>query len=434
MRNCSHVLKHPWRSCVRWLAMAVLAAPAMAADGLSSQSTAKFGSPNAVPNQLATDAADALEGWGTSVGERWDASKERLQRDYGFGFGLDYTSIYFVADEAQGLALPAGTQSDKAAAGNLRLYGNWDLLNRGGPSSGSLVWKIESRHNYSSSPTPARTWAAVDLGYIGLIGAPFNEDGFRIQNFYWKQRFGDGRFALIAGTIDVTDFLDVYGLISPWLHFSNFAFSTGSATIDVPNDGSFGFGFGAMLADNLYFLGSIADSNADPRQPWESVGNFFSDNEYFTSAELGWTKGQDYIYVDNYHVTVWHKDRREEAGKPSGWGVNISFSRYVGDKWAPFLRGGWSDDGDSLLQKSLSAGVGYRLRNSRDLIGFGLNWGEPNENQGAGTQSQYASELFYRLQVGKRVQLTADLQYIKDPAASAKSAIWVGGARGRIVF
>jgi hypothetical protein len=30
--------------------------------------------------------------------------------------------------------------------------------------------------------------------------------------------------------------------------------------------------------------------------------------------------------------------------------------------------------------------------------------------------------------------LTADLQYIRDPAASTESAIWVTGARGRIAF
>ena len=396
--------------------------------------TRNFGGPNAVPNQLESDAFEAIGAWGTQRGESWDAWKKKLQEEHGFGIGLDYTGVYFKADDAEGLGLPAGTQSDKSAGGIARLFGSWDLLGRDSGNTGSFVWKIESRHNYSSSPNPARTWAALDLGYVGLIAPPFNDDGFRIQNFYWRQRFADGRFSVLAGTIDVTDFLDLYGMVSPWLHFNNFAFSTGSATLDTPNDGSFGFGLGAMLTDNIYFIGSVADANGDPREPWESVGNFFSDNEYFSSAELGWTEGQDRIYVDNYHLTVWHKDARDEAGKPSGWGVNFSFSRFVSDKWAPFLRGGWSEDGDSLLQKSLSAGVGYRLRNNRDLVGFGLNWGEPNENQGAGTESQYASELFYRFQLGKRLQLTADLQYIKDPAASTKSSIWVAGGRGRIAF
>jgi len=415
------------------LAAASLLLFALSANAAQEDRSSEFGGPNAVPNQLASDVANTIGNWGVAAGESWDAWKKGLQEDHGFGIGMDYTGLYFTADDAKGPGF-AGAPSDKAAAGNLRLFGSWNLLGRGSGNEGTLVWKVESRHNYSSSPTPARTWAFSDLGYAGLIGPPYNADGFRIQNFYWRQRLAEGRISLIAGTVDVTDFLDVYGLVSPWLHFSNFAFSTGSATIDLPNDGSFGFGFGAMLTENLYFLGSIADVNADPKEPWESVGNFFSDNEYFTSAEIGWSKGKDYIYVDNYHVTVWHKDARDEAGKPSGWGVNFSFSRFVSEKWAPFLRGGWSDDGDSLLQKSLSAGVGYRLRNNRDLVGFGLNWGEPNENQGVGTESQYASELFYRLQAGKRLQLTADLQYIMDPAASSESSIWVIGARGRIAF
>ena len=415
------------------LAAASLLLFALSANAEQEGRSSKFGGPNAVPNQIESDAFDAIGGWGVAAGESWDAWKKGLQEDHGFGIGMDYTGIYFAADDAQGPGF-AGETSDKAAAGNLRLYGSWDLTGRGTGNEGSFVWKIESRHNLSSSPTPARTWAFSDLGYAGLIGPPFNEDGFRIQNFYWRQRFGGGRYSLVAGTIDVTDFLDLYGMVSPWLHFSNFAFSTGSATIDTPNDGGFGLGFGAMLTDNIYFLGSLQDANGDPEEPWESVGSFFSDNEYFTSAEIGWSKGKDYIYVDNYHVTVWHKDARDEAGKPSGWGANFSFSRFVSEKWAPFLRGGWSDDGDSLLQKSLSTGVGYRLRNNRDLIGFGLNWGEPNENQGVGTDSQYATELFYRLQVGKRLQLTADVQYVKDPAASTESSIWIAGARGRIAF
>ena len=67
------------------------------------------------------------------------------------------------------------------------------------------------------------------------------------------------------------------------------------------------------------------------------------------------------------------------------------------------------------------------------LLGFGFNWGEPNENQGAGTDSQYATEFFYRLQLGKRFRLTADLQYIKDPVANPfESSIWVVGARGQV--
>ena len=79
--------------------------------------------------------------------------------------------------------------------------------------------------------------------------------------------------------------------------------------------------------------------------------------------------------------------------------------------------------------------LGINLEGNKDLLGVGLNWGEPNPNQGAGSDSQYAAEVFYRVLIGKRVNLTADLQYIKDPAANPfESSIWVFGARGRVAF
>ena len=56
----------------------------------------------------------------------------------------------------------------------------------------------------------------------------------------------------------------------------------------------------------------------------------------------------------------------------------------MNETWMPFLRGGYSDDGDSLLEKSLSGGIGYRLRGNRDLLGVGLNWGEPISESGRG--------------------------------------------------
>ncbi len=387
-----------------------------------------FGGPNAVPNQIESDREQSLLSRGIRLGEDWDAWKAELQSRYGFGLGADYTGVYLNAGDT----VPGGR--DSTGAGIARIFGSWDLTGRGSANAGSLVWKFEHRHGFAN-PAPSPLFAITEVGYLGLFNPPFNDTGFRTQNLYWRQRFGDGRYALIAGVIDVTDFLDLYGMISPWLHFTNFAFSTGSETIDLPNDGGLGVGFGAMLTKNLYLLTSLQDANGDPHNVWDGFETFFDDREYFTSVELGWTEGKDSIYVDNYHVTVWHKDNREAAGKPSGWGVNFSFARFVDETWMPFLRGGWSDDGDSLLEKSLSGGIGYRLRNNRDLLGVGVNWGKPNPNQGAGSDAQYAAEVFYRLLVGKRLNLTADLQYISDPAINpTASNIWVFGMRGRLSF
>jgi len=409
------------------LLVALTTSPAFA-ENADRQSATDFGGPNAVGNQIESDREQTLLGRGIALGESWDAWKAGLQEDHGFGLGGDYTGVWLNASET----VPGGR--DSTGAGIFRLFGTWDLVGRGTANKGSLVWKFEHRHGYAN-PAPSPLWAVTEVGYLGLMNPPFNDTGFRTQNLFWKQGFGEGRFSFIAGFIDVTDFLDLYGMVSPWLHFTNFVFSTGSSTIDLPNDAGLGFGFGAMLTDQIYLLASWQDANGDPKHVFDSVETFFDDREYFKSLELGWTSSKDRIYVDNYHVTVWHKDERDDAGKPSGWGMNFSLARFIGNTWMPFLRGGYSDDGDALLEKSLSGGVGYRLRNDRDLFGVGLNWGKPNPNQGVGTDAQHAAEIFYRLLIGKRLNLTADLQYIKDPAINtAESSIWVIGARGRFAF
>jgi len=120
-----------------------------------------------------------------------------------------------------------------------------------------------------------------------------------------------------------------------------------------------------MLSDSMYMIAGITDTNSDPSKPIKGFDNFFSDREHFKSVEIGWTSSHERIIFDNTHITFWHKGRQVAANIPDGWGFAFSYSRYLNDNFMPFVRGGYADDGGSLLQKSLSAGVG-------------LNWGEPN--------------------------------------------------------
>ena len=65
--------------------VAALTASVAFAEDTDPQSHSGFGGPNAVPNQIESDALAALKGWGTSAGENWDAWKKGLQDNYGFG-------------------------------------------------------------------------------------------------------------------------------------------------------------------------------------------------------------------------------------------------------------------------------------------------------------------------------------------------------------
>jgi len=102
----------------------------------------------------------------------------------------------------------------------------------------------------------------------------------------------------------------------------------------------------------------------------------------------------------------------------------------------PFVRAGYADGGGTLLQKTFSAGLGYHFKDNISLLGLGFNWGQPNEDTfGPGLDDQYTVELFTRMQVIRNLQVTPDIQYIKNPARNpAANQSWVLGLRARLIF
>jgi porin len=368
-----------------------------------------FGGPNAVENQIEDDV------------DSWDGFRQNLIDKYGLTVSGDYTAVLLSANE---------TFSDDTGAGGIaRIYGTWEPV-----SDGALVWKFEHRHEFGS--TSPFDFSLGQIGYVGLQEPPFSDSGFRTQNLYWRQRMNGGRSTLIAGVLDVTDYVDAFALASPWLHFMNLAFSTGSAAIGLPNDAAVGVAYGTMLTDNFYLIAGITDTNGDPSKPFDGFSNFIGDNEYFTSIEIGYTTSHERIIFDNFHITAWHKMEQEEAGVPDGYGFAFSASRYLNDNFMPFLRGAYTKDAGSLLEKSLSVGIGYQAQAFDGLLGAGFNWSEPNEDTfGPDLDDQFALEVFYRVPLGKRVAVTVDGQYIKDPAINPdESSIMMFNLRGRVAF
>jgi porin len=389
----------------------------------------EFGGPSSVGSTLRED--DKVE---TTV-FRWDGIqrglapyfdwKGRINQQHGLAFGSDYTVLY------QGASGGLDGEDD-AAGGILRLFGTWTVFGRDSGNTGSLVYKVENRHKIGTDIPPQDLGFAI--GYAGLTAAPFADYGWGLTNLYWQQRFKQGRISFVAGVVDATDYIDVYGLINPWTGFSNLAFSTNPA-IPVPNQG-LGAAVGAMITDRLYIIGGLADANGEPTEPGDMFDSFFDDGEYFKHVEVGWTSSKDRIYLDNIHLTLWQVDERKKAGVPDGWGAAFSFAKFVDDTWMPFVRIGYAEDGGALWEKSLSAGVGYYLTYRADLLGVGLNWSEPSETAVApGLDDQYTTEFFYRLQIAQQFAVTPNLQWIKDPALNpTESQIWVVGVRARLAF
>lgn len=349
--------------------------------------------------------------------------KKNLKERTGFNFAVDYTSLYLGSNAKIG--------EGQAGSGIFRVYGSWEMGGKNTGNSGSLIYKLEHRHKYGQIPVSE---LGLDMGFVGMIGPPFNNSGYRTQNLYWRQRLAEGRIAFMIGFLDVTDFFDVYALASPWMHFTNFNFSTGIAAVNVPNDGYLGAVVGGWITPKVYAIAGIADQNGNTSDIFTGFNTFFNKNEYFKHIEVGFTTEKDYMVLDNFHISFWQRDSTATTGDPSGWGLVVSATKYINKTWLPFARFAYTKDAGSFLQKAVAVGIGYQPVQYSHLLSLGYCWGQPNETTfGEGLDSQHVIELFYRIQLSSRMAITPDVQLIINPSLNdQQEAIFIWGLRARL--
>jgi porin len=406
------------------LMLSLCAFPARSQTHSGANPPPGFGGPSSASGQLSSDREQRASKPVAARSGGWADLKQSLSQSAGLTFGGD---ISFMGQTAS-----TGSPETDAASAVLRLYGTWVLIGRGSPDQGALHFKLESRNSLGDLIPPQDL--GPTLGYAGLTSVGFSDAGLILTNLFWQQSFDNDRFAVVAGIVDVTDFLDVYGLVSPWTGFSNLAFST-NPTIPAPNQG-LGLAARWRIADHYYVVAGLADANALPNDPAGSISNLFATGETFKHLEFGWYDTWDTRFSDNVHLSVWQIDDRVAAGVEGGWGAAVSASRTLAERWVPFFRAGYADGGGALLDRSVSIGTGYSLFDGRDQLGVGLNWGKAPENSKTKTdRDQYTTEVFYRFQPTPNLQITPNLQYLLNPSyAPDLESVWVAGLRVRVVF
>lgn len=379
--------------------------------------------PSSTPSQLEEDATPREPVFRFATMQDWLQPyfnfKDRLSADHGVTFGLDFSAVYQHLSDT----LPNG--EDHAATGILRLYGTWDIFGRESGNTGTLVARVEHRDTLGT--VVANQFLGFQAGYQGLVAAEFSDFGWGVTNLYWKQKFAAGKFGLVVGQVDTTDYFDVYAMANPLTMFLNSDFLYPTA---APPDQGLGVAGSAWLTNNLYAIAGVADANGQPTEI--GLDSIVDDHEFFSHAEIGWTPAPDRFIFDNNHFTFWHVDARQAAGTPDSWGILYSGTTFVNDTVMPFLRAGWSDGDAPLLNASIAGGFGNYLRDHGDLLGFGVSWGKPSA---PGLRDQWSSELFYRMQLSPNFAITPDVQLLINPALNpAEDMVVVLGVRGRLVF
>jgi porin len=393
-----------------------------------------FGGPDAALNRIESDRISTDTPLKLDFLKPWYEWKDKLQEEHGLAFGVEYNSVYLRASDQL-----RGANND-ASGGIFRFSGVWEAFGRGTAHPGNLNFLIERTDEFSN--TGPSSLLGESAGYAGISNLPYNDDGWRLNTLYWNQKFQDGKYEVVGGYLDISDYVDVFPLVSPWTDFFNYAFSIGVGALDLPSDGALGFATGAWLTPSVYMIGGLVDQNADATDPLEGFETFFDESEFFKHFEIGWTgASQEAYYLNNVHLTLWHADERDNLGVEDGWGGVLSFNHAIGDKWLVFARTGWAEDSGSLLERSVSIGGGFtpdgldRL-GSGDQLGFGVNWGEPNDALfGTDLDDQYAAEVYYRWQLADEIAVTPSLQLLIDPALNPdEDQVWVGGLRMRVAF
>ena len=176
----------------------------------------QFGGPSSVGGTLNDDSGDGLtdptyrsEGLRNTL-PGWFSFKQMLVADYGLSLSFDYQALGQTASTSLG---------DKSAAGGIfRAYGSWTLTGKESGNTGTLVFKVENRHRLGADVAPQNF--GFEAGALSIPGTMFSDINWGLTNLYWQQRLADDRVSIVLGQIDVTDFVDVYGLINPVTSFS----------------------------------------------------------------------------------------------------------------------------------------------------------------------------------------------------------------------
>lgn len=346
------------------------------------------------------------------------ASKEELETSKGFQYGFDNITHY--------LSSNSDISPSDAMSNVFRLYGTWTTVGRGTSNDGALVFKVENRSAVGSHISTQSL--GPTLGYGGTFASTYSDAGWVLTNFYWRQRFAEGRGSFVIGQVDTYDYTNVNALSSPWTAFTNLAFEQQS-TYAGPAQG-LGAAVRWRLNDNWAVLGGFTDANAVPHDPLESAKTLFNTGETFQHIGLGWTPDMGDAINQLWQLTFWHMDEREDAGVKEGHGVSLAGSARMGE-WRSFLRAGYAKDGSATLERALSVGLGYDARGGKDLAGIGVDWGRAADN----SRDQYTMEAFYRYDITDFLQLTPSIQYVIDPVNDKQTDdIFVAGIRMRFYF
>lgn len=372
--------------------------------------------------QESEDRVDAIFSVGplTPLHNVWSRRTDRLRESLGLDLGLNYTALYQGADTTV-------SGPEDASGGDLDFFGRWDTSGSEGLLPGALVFSSETRHRYSQIAPDQ-----LDTGTLGGTVDSFGTQDFSLVQLYWEQGSYDEGVIYRIGEMDPSLIYDGGRYVSSNYAFLSPAFSD-TVPMALPRAG-LGFAGAVYPTESTYIVAGVHDANGE--RTTAGFDTFFGEGEFFTAVELGWFPNEGQTNGGMYHVTYWHIDSRQSAGRPSDRGIAVTLEQQVGrdGNLVPFVRYAYADRGLNGIRQNVSVGLGVEnvFGQNFDVVGVAGSWGDPSNPS---LRDQYVIEAFYRFVVTPHTHLTPDIQVVIDPAnAPNRDAVTVFGLRGRTLY
>ena len=318
-----------------------------------------------------------------------------------------------------------GPNAHSAGAGDFDLFVRWTPLGRGTPDTGSFYMATEFRHDIGAIP-PSELGSEIGT----LLGTTdgFSDRGWSIKDAYWAQRLFDDHFRFGIGRVDSENLVGNHNLQSANTSFLNKAFSV-NPTMAFPGSG-FGAAAAVRLGETFYVSGGA--TNAYGNTTTNDLDEL-DEGRFFKFAEAGVTPNISNWGEGRYRVAIWHMDSRSLTDQPSDSGISLIADQKIGERLSIFARYGYSEADLTGVRHSAQAGAAIQglIGSANDLTGLAMGWSEPE----ADLSDEKVVEVFHRLQLTGRTQVTVGAQLIIDPSnAPDVDALGVFSARLRVAF
>jgi len=340
-------------------------------------------------------------------------SKKQLSDKYGINWALEDTLIYQAAS--------GGIDPNDAMVNTLGLFATWKIIReQDGKDFAGLGFQGETRSNHIDEFTALRD----DLGTIWSPNDSTSDDYTKINQLWWGQRFGDGKFGYIVGKVDPGSRINENRFAgSGNTQFFGQPFATNPAR-SFPENG-LGFMLRAEPNDLLFFHFTMSDSDAiSNHSPFTTV-----EGNWLYAGEVGYRPVINGLGQGVYRVMLYQRDA--DSANEFGW--SISADQNLSDQYGVFLRYGGNDGDINSIEHLVSVGLSLLQPFGRknDQAGIGVSYTHPGDDA---LRDEYSTELYYRLKLTEGIDLSGSAQFIIDPSASDDDAAAVFGIRCRVLY